>query len=103
MLTLASLSRLLLLRMKTLGIRQAELSVQAGIARRTLTAVLSGNADYKVTTLMAVADRLGYDIALVPKEAMSGLGEGDAFTVRAPEVKTLVQLALERTRTKGGD
>jgi transcriptional regulator with XRE-family HTH domain len=101
--TLAEISRLFLMRMKAQGVRQADLSVQAGIARRTLTAVLSGDADYKVTTLMAVADRLGYELALVPKDAMSGLGDGGAFLVKEPEVKTRIQQALARNHKKVED
>ena len=101
--TLSQISELLLLRMKTLRLRQADLSAQAGIARRTLTAVLGGKADYKVTTLMAVADRLGYEIALIPKDAISGLGNAGAFTVKEPEVKTRVQQALARAHQKAGD
>jgi len=103
MLTLSQIAALLLLRMKALRLRQADLSAQAGIARRTLTAVLGGQADYKVTTLMAVADRLGYELALIPKEAMSGLGDGGAFTVRESEVKTRVQQALARPNKKAGE
>jgi len=81
--------------MSRLKITQAALGHDAGISRRTLTNVLSGTSDYKVTTLLAVADRLGLEIVVLPKEAARGL-ESAAFTPTAPKVRTAVQAALDR-------
>ncbi len=81
---------------KRIGITQEDLRHAAGIARGTLTGMLSGRADYKVTTLMAVLDRLGCEMVIVPKGAASAFG-----LQSASPVKTLVDLALERSRNEG--
>ncbi len=77
------------------GMTQAELKDLAGVSQRTLTNVLSGNEDFKVSTLMALADRLGLDLLLVPKGAAAAL-QTDAPTELA--VKSRVQAALDRAR-----
>lgn len=46
-----------------------QLASDAGITYRTLSHVLGGEQDFKVSTLLAVADRLGLEFVLVPKEA----------------------------------
>ena len=61
----------------TRGLTQDVLRQRAGVSRRTLTHVLSGQQDYKVTTLLAVADKLGLELVLVPREAAVGLGHDD--------------------------
>lgn len=76
---------------------QARLKEQAGISQRTLTKVLSGREDFKVSTLLALADRLGLELVLVPREAARAVGAG---TVTEPVVKSRVKLALERTETR---
>ncbi|WP_458218774.1 helix-turn-helix domain-containing protein [Paracidovorax citrulli] len=82
--------------LKASRVTQRELGEQAGIARRTLTGVLSGEADYKVSTLLAVLDRLGYQIAIVPKDAAAGLGAHPSFQPTQPAVKSVVASARER-------
>lgn len=83
-------------RLKTNNLTQRELGEQAGLARRTLTGVLSGENDYKVTTLMSVLDRLGYELAIVPKGAAAGLSVEASFTPTKPTVETVVQAARNR-------
>ncbi|WP_413458480.1 helix-turn-helix domain-containing protein [Herbaspirillum huttiense] len=80
--------------MKKQKITQQDLRERAGIARRTLTGVLSGESDYKVTTLMAVLDRLGYEMVIVPKAAVRAFPA--EWEVTEPAVKTKVQIALEK-------
>lgn len=80
--------------MKNQKVTQQELRERAGIARRTLTAVLSGKSDYKVITLMAVLDRLGHEMVIVPKTAVRAFpSEGEPTE---PIVKTKVQAAVEK-------
>lgn len=74
---------------------QSKLREQAGISQRTLTKVLSGHEDFKVSTLLALADRLGLELVLVPKEAAQAVSAG---TVTQPVVKSRVQGALDRVR-----
>lgn len=95
--TLTEIADFLRERIRTTTITQRELGERAGIARRTLTGVLSGQADYKVSTLMAVLDRLGYELAILPKGAAEGLVRSPAEPV-PPAIKTRVQVARENLR-----
>lgn len=84
-------------------VRQEDLRVQSGISRQTLTNVLSGMADYRMTTLLSIADRLGLELVFVPKVAAPALEAGET---RPPIVKTAVQAAqdrvMERVRLTAG-
>jgi len=82
------------------GLTQAELREAAGVSQRTLTNVLGGEQDFKVSTLLALADRLGLDVALVPKGARPALDE--AGRPGPAHIPTRVQQALRRLRG-GGD
>ncbi|ARP86819.1 helix-turn-helix domain-containing protein [Bordetella genomosp. 9] len=81
------------------GLSQAELRAQAGISQRTLTNVLSGREDFKLSTLLALCDRLGLELVLVPREAAAGAAPGPA--VRPPVVRSRVQGALARIQRQG--
>ena len=85
--------------LKTASVTQRELGADAGLARRTLTGVLSGQADYKVTTLIAVLDRLGYELAFVPKQAAAGLTAQASLAPTPPTVKTRVERAREQVQS----
>jgi transcriptional regulator with XRE-family HTH domain len=74
---------------------QTQLRTQAGVSQRTLTNVLSGEEDFKVSTLLALADRLGLEVALIPKGAAVAVGAGETSE---PLVKSRVASALERVR-----
>jgi len=76
-------------------VSQAQLHEEAGISQRTLTNVLSGDEDFKMSTLFALADRLGLEMLLVPKGAAQAVSAG---AVTKPVVKTRVQKSLERRR-----
>ncbi len=92
--TLSQIATILRQQTKQQDLTQEVLRKSAGISRQTLTNVLSGNSDFKVTTLIAIADRLGLDVILLPKAAARGLA--DELAPRPPVVKTTVQVALER-------
>jgi len=77
------------------GWTQAQLRASAGVSQRTLTHVLSGRDDFKLSTLLAVADRLGLELVLVPKGAAAAV---DAGATREPQVKSRVAAALETVR-----
>jgi transcriptional regulator with XRE-family HTH domain len=100
--SLLDLASALRARAKRIAITQDELGEAAGVSRRTLTHALSGTHDIKVTTLMAVADRLGLELSLVPKGAAQGMPAPDEFGVPPPVVKTCVQQMLERDRERNG-
>lgn len=67
-------------------LRQLDLAESAGVARQTLTKVLSGREDFKVSTLLALADKLGLELVMVPK----GAAEGLHASTGAPAVESLV-------------
>ena len=87
-------------RAKRMAITQDELGEAAGVSRRTLTHAFSGTHDIKVTTLMAVADRLGLELALIPKAAAQGMPAPDEFDVAPPVARTRIQQMLERDRER---
>jgi transcriptional regulator with XRE-family HTH domain len=101
--TLSEIATFLRERLRKTSLTQRELGEHAGIARRTLTGVLSGDADYKVTTLMSVLDRLGYELTIVPKGAVAGLAPEAGLAPTTPAVKTRVQLARERLERDSDD
>lgn len=90
--TLHQLATTLRDRIRRLKLTQEALSTEAGVSRQTLSKVLSGRADLKVTTLFALADRLGLEVMLVPKEIAPGMVPEDE---PQPRVKSVVDAALE--------
>jgi len=92
--TLSEIASFLRGRMKATSLTQSEMSAAAGLSRRTLTAVLSGEADYRVTTLIAVLDRLDYELVFVPKGATAGLTDESRAPTK-PMIKTRVERAQE--------
>jgi transcriptional regulator with XRE-family HTH domain len=95
--TLQQIAELLKAQLKTGQLTQEALRSEAGISRQTLTNVLSGHQDYKLTTLLAVSDRLGLELALVPKN----LGDSFQSAPSTPVIKSVVQAALDRIGTIG--
>ncbi|GAA4412226.1 hypothetical protein GCM10011450_26770 [Advenella faeciporci] len=98
MTTLFSISQTLRKQFQALKLTQETVRKDTGITRRTLTNVLSGKQDYKLTTLLAIADRLGLDVVLLPKEATRGINL--TATPTPPKVSSAVQATLERLRAK---
>ncbi len=98
--TLAETSEQLRAALTRLNLTQAELKAMAGISGRTLTNVLSGKEDFKLSTLLALADRLGLELLLVPKGAANAVNAVNEYAgsdeSAAPAVKSKVQAALDR-------
>lgn len=90
--TLVEISRVLTARLLARRYPKLKLAADAGITYRTLSHVLSGEQDYKVSTLLTVADRLGLEVMLVPNEATGAMTPPSP----EPEVKSRVQAALDR-------
>ncbi|MBO1111023.1 helix-turn-helix domain-containing protein [Bordetella petrii] len=88
--TLPAIADALRSRLRQQGLTQAGLRDAAGIAQRTLTNVLSGEQDFKVSTLLALADRLGLEMILVPKGAAAAV---DAGATVKPKVPTRIGVA----------
>ncbi|WP_423600446.1 helix-turn-helix domain-containing protein [Roseateles sp. MS654] len=92
MLTLPDIAETLRSAARRNGMTQARLAESAGVSPRTLTHVLSGQEDFRVTTLMALADQLGLALVLVPKGAAPAVGAGEELR---PPVRSVVTEALE--------
>lgn len=63
--TISSISAVLRERQKASGVSQEALRESAGLSRQTMTNVMKGSQDYKLSTLLSVAQRLDMDVALV--------------------------------------
>lgn len=92
MLTLPAIAERLRDAAKQLGLTQARLAEAAGVAPRTLTHVLSGQEDFRLSTLMALSDRLGLELLLVPKGAAVAVAAGEELR---PPVRSVVTQALD--------
>ncbi len=75
------------------GLRQQDLREAAGVSRQTLANVLKGTEDYRLSTLLALADRLGLELLLLPKEAARGF---QAPPPDGPVVETVVDQVRKR-------
>lgn len=95
--SIAEIAIILRVQLKVLGMTQAALRATAGLSARTLTLLLSGSHDFKLSTLLAVADRLGLEMVLVPKGAAAGLVPVHAAAAAA--VPSLIDLAQRRIGT----
>lgn len=89
----ADISAVLRKQLNFMKTTQDELGRTAGVSRRTLTHVLNGEHDFKLSTLLALADRLGLEMMLVPKSLAGAVSAG---ATNEPMVKTRVQSALDR-------
>ncbi|MFA5489592.1 MAG: helix-turn-helix transcriptional regulator [Candidimonas sp.] len=99
---LRSFARILRDALKKRGMTQASLREAAGISRQTMSNVLSGTSDYKLSTLFAVADRLGLDVVLVPKDVSYGLSEPDTMPTAPTSVRESAARFLSIAKERGG-
>ena len=97
--TIPEVSALLAARVKNLRKGKMTLCDEAGITARTLRNVLSGSEDYKVSTLLALVDRLGMELVIVPREVA---GAVQSPTASVSQVKTSVQAALDKLKGDAG-
>jgi len=94
--TIEEISQALSARTEGVGYGKTQLARDAGITDRTLRHVLAGNQDFKVSTLLAVADRLGLEMMLVPREARP-LFEAEGS--KQPAIPSVVDAALQRLKS----
>ena len=78
---------------RQIGVTSKVLAEQTGTSTQTLWKVMKGSHDFKVSTLLALADRLDLELVLLQKAAAPGLASD---VTGAPAVKTRVQATLER-------
>ncbi|GAA4030899.1 helix-turn-helix transcriptional regulator [Actimicrobium antarcticum] len=95
--TLLQLSQALRARLKQHQITQDALRSRVGVSRQTLTNILGGSSDYKVTNLLAICDQLGLDLVLMPRE----LNQAGMEASRDGVIKTVVQKALDGISDSG--
>lgn len=78
-------------RIEEKGVSRKDLRESAGLSIQTTINVLSGTHDYRVTTLLAMLDRLDLDLVLLPKDAAAALAPSHS-------VKTRIQRLLEEEK-----
>jgi len=98
--TLAEVADVLRMQVSRVGRTQETLGQEAGISRQTLSKVLGGRADFKVTTLLALADRLGLELVLLPKEVARGMVQAEE---PAASIQSRVQAVLKNLNRDRGD
>jgi transcriptional regulator with XRE-family HTH domain len=96
------ISRRLRETLKASGRTQQEIRLSAGLSRQTMNNVLKGTEDYKLSTLLAVAERLGLELVILPKSAARGLEEDSNQNAR---FETFVDRAIKGSlnATEGPD
>lgn len=72
--TLKDLTDALEARRASEGIDKTSLASQVGISRITASRILASQSNFSVTTLLGLADRLGLEVLLVPKDAAGVFG-----------------------------
>jgi transcriptional regulator with XRE-family HTH domain len=87
-------------RAKLLCITQDTIGQSAGVSRRTMGHVFRGDRDFKVSTLMSVADALGLELILVPRGAAQTASDVEGFETPAYAIKMRSQRVLERANTQ---
>lgn len=97
--SIPEIAQTLRLRLKDIHATQAALREAAGLSARTLTLMLSGTHDFKLSSLLAVADRLGLELVLVPKGAARGLAL--PATSAPASVPSLIDLAQQGITPRG--
>ena len=88
--------------MKRQKMPQVRLAREAGLSARTLQLILSGEHDFKLSSLFAIVDRLGLEMVLVPKESAAAVQAGQSLTTE-PVVESKVQAALNALKERGAD
>ena len=92
--TISEVSAELRRTLNTSGFNQKTLRETVGLSRQTLSNVLKGTEDFKLTTLLAVADRLGLALVLVPKAGARGL--------QGTDTQGIVETRVDRVRKRLG-
>lgn len=94
--TIAEISNALRSTLIHSGRTQESVREDAGLSRQTAVNVFKGTEDFKLSTLLAVADKLGLEVALIPRGTSRAVeGQG------APVVETKVQRALHGSHQIG--
>jgi len=95
--TLNELSSVLRQAKQRLALPVVVMSRDSGLTAVTIRGVLSGNNDPRLSTLMTIADQLGLELMLLPKEVASSIA---AQSPAEYEVQSLVAAALARQGSK---
>ena len=93
--TIQDVSEALRKALQASGKTQKSLRESAGLSRQTMVNVMRGNEDFRLSTLLSVADRLGLALVLVPKSSAAGLQSSP----QAPAVESVVDRARQMLKT----
>lgn len=64
----------------------SDLALQTGLTRQSIARALSGEENFTVTTLLAIAEATGHQVLVVPNEvarAISVSGDGTSVRIRS--------------------
>ncbi len=83
-----------------LGRSRGDLVESTGLSYQSLQKILEGTSDFKVSNLLAIAQALDMDVALVPRGLAPALQAqpSTTATVAAAAAPSLVSAALDRLR-----
>ena len=83
---------------KSRKIPKNRLQKETGLSVNTVRGIFDGAHDPRLTTLMAVCDRLGLEMVIAPKEIADSLQQNHKAT--RTSVDSVVTAALKRTRDR---
>lgn len=76
-----------------------QLAEQTGLTPLSVRSVLQGKTAPRITTLMAIADRLGLEVLLLPKTVASGLQDTSEWPM--PPALSRVDRIVAETESQG--
>lgn len=74
------------LRQASQGRSDSDMARQTGLTRQSISRALSGEDNFNVTTLLAIAEATGQQVLVVPNEvarAISASGDGSSARIRS--------------------
>lgn len=98
--TLADISSFLRYELDQITFNYGTVDTELGLAEGTFVRVLDGAGDYSVTELMAVLQRLGFELDIFDIEVLKQMRDGPAGPTAESPVKTQVEISVERIRTQ---
>lgn len=83
-----SVSQALAKAQRSRNLKDSTLAERVGVTRQTVSRALRGTEDFRVSTLLALADQLGLELVLVPKGTGRGLVGDSMVTAPAEPVRS---------------
>lgn len=98
--TLADISSFLRYELDQITFNYGTVDTELGLAEGAFVRILDGAGDYTVTELMAVLQRLGFELDIFDSEVLKRMRVGPSGPAPESPIKTQVEIAVERIRTQ---